>query len=71
MTYRRAIKEETIALNHDWVYNQACRLLHDIYVASHKHISPLLIIKLVQNSKMYMLSVDQAFVKAYIQINLS
>ena len=32
MTHHRAIKEETIAINRDWVYNQACRLSHDIQV---------------------------------------
>ena len=26
---RRAIKEEIIAINRDWVYNQVCRLSHD------------------------------------------
>ena len=30
----RAIKEETIATNRDWVHNQAYRLLHDIHVVS-------------------------------------
>ena len=34
LAYRRTIKEETIAINRDWVYNQACRLLHDINVVS-------------------------------------
>ena len=32
LTHRRAIKEETIAVNPDWIYNQTCRLLHDIHV---------------------------------------
>ena len=32
MTHRRAIKEEIIAINQDWVYNQACRQSHDIQV---------------------------------------
>ena len=32
LTCRHAINEETIALNRDWVYKQACRLLHDIHV---------------------------------------
>ena len=31
---RRAIKEETIAINRDWVYKQACRLSRDIQVIS-------------------------------------
>ena len=36
LTHRRAIiKEETITINRDRVYNQACRLSHDIHVASH------------------------------------
>ena len=35
LPHRRAIKEETMAKNHDWVYNQACRLSHDIHVVSH------------------------------------
>ena len=30
LTHRRAIKEETIAINRDWIYNQAYRLSHDI-----------------------------------------
>ena len=30
----RAIKEETIAINRDLVYNQACRLSHDIQIIS-------------------------------------
>ena len=34
MTHRPVIKEENIAINHDWVYNQACRLTHDIQVIS-------------------------------------
>ena len=34
MTHRRAIKEETIAINQDWVYNQACRQSHGIQVIS-------------------------------------
>ena len=29
-----SIKEETIAINRDWVYNQTCRLSHDIHVIS-------------------------------------
>ena len=33
-THRHAIKGETIAINSDWVYNQACRLSHDIQVIS-------------------------------------
>ena len=39
MTHRRAIKEETIAINRDWVHNQACRLPHDIHVVSHPLIT--------------------------------
>ena len=35
LTHWRAIEEETIGINSDWVYNQACRLLHDIHVVSH------------------------------------
>ena len=35
LTNRRAIKEETIAINRDWVHNQAYRLSHDIHVVSH------------------------------------
>ena len=29
------IEEETIAINSDWVSNQACRLSHNIYVVTH------------------------------------
>ena len=38
-TLHRAIKEETIAINRDWVYNQACRLSQDIHVVSHPFIT--------------------------------
>ena len=34
MTLRRAIKEETVDLNRDLVYNQTCRLSHGIHVIS-------------------------------------
>ena len=34
LTHRREIKEETIAINRDWVYNQAYRPSHDIQVIS-------------------------------------
>ena len=34
LTHGRAIKQETIAMNRDWVYNQARRLSHDIQVIS-------------------------------------
>ena len=37
-TNRRAIKEKTIAINRDWVYNEACRIPHDINVVSHSFI---------------------------------
>ena len=30
--HRRAIEEETIAINHDCVYNQTCRLSRDSHV---------------------------------------
>ena len=33
-TYRRAIKGEAICINCDWIYNQTCRLSHDIHVIS-------------------------------------
>ena len=29
---QRVINEETIAINHDWVYNQTCRFSHAIHV---------------------------------------
>ena len=32
LTQRRAYKEETIAINRNWVYNQICFLSHDIHV---------------------------------------
>ena len=34
LTHRRAVKEEPIAIDRDWVYNQACRILHNIHVES-------------------------------------
>ena len=34
LTHRRAIKVETIAIKCNWVYNQTCRLSHDIHVTS-------------------------------------
>ena len=39
MTHCRAIIEETIAVNHDWIYNQVCRLSHDIQVISNLYIT--------------------------------
>ena len=39
MTYHRAIKEETIAINCERVYNQASRLSHDIHDISHSFIT--------------------------------
>ena len=39
MTHRRAIKEETLAINRDWVHNQARRLSHDAHVVSHSFIT--------------------------------
>ena len=35
LTHRRAIKEKTIAINQDWVNNQAYRLSHDINLVFH------------------------------------
>ena len=34
LTHHRATKEEIIAINRNWVYNQECRLSHDIQVIS-------------------------------------
>ena len=39
MIHRHAIKEETIAINRDWVLNQECRLSHDIQVISNLYIT--------------------------------
>ena len=39
LTHRRAIKEETIAINHDWVYSQICRLSHDNHAIPSIHIT--------------------------------
>ena len=39
LTHRRAIKEATIAINRDWVNNQACTLSHDIQVISNIFIT--------------------------------
>ena len=36
---RRAIKEKTIAINRDWVSNQACRLSHNIHFISNLYIA--------------------------------
>ena len=36
---RRAFEVETIAINRDWVYNQACRLSHDTHAVSHSFIT--------------------------------
>ena len=38
-THSRAIKEETIAINYDWIFKQACRLSHDIHIVSHSFIT--------------------------------
>ena len=32
LTHRHLIKEETIAINRDWVYNKTCRLPHNKHV---------------------------------------
>ena len=32
---RRAIKEETMSINSDWVYNKACSLMCNILVISY------------------------------------
>ena len=34
LSHHIAIKEEAIAINVDWVYNQACRLSHNIHAIS-------------------------------------
>ena len=39
LTHRSAVKEETIAVNRDWVCNQACRLSHDTHAVSHSFIT--------------------------------
>ena len=31
LTRGRAIKEETIAINNDWIYNQLCVMSHNIH----------------------------------------
>ena len=49
MTHRRAIKEETIAINRDWVYNQACRLSHDIHFVSNSFTKLIPKIRLSNN----------------------
>ena len=38
-----------IAIDSDWVFNQACRLSHDIQVTLHKLFNPLL--KLIKQDK--------------------
>ena len=38
MTHRRANQEETIAINCDWVYNQACRLWRDMFCVGQVYI---------------------------------
>ena len=38
LTHRRAIKEQAIAIDRVWVYNQACRLSHDIHVTYPTHL---------------------------------
>ena len=44
---RHAIKEETIAINRDWVYNQACRLSHYIHALWIYMYIPLIIMFLI------------------------
>ena len=39
LTHLRAIKEETMAINRDRVYNQTCRLPHGIHVMSNFFIT--------------------------------
>ena len=56
LTHRRAIKVETIAINRDWVYNQACRLTHDSYAVSHFFITFIafyILFKLISKTKSY------------------
>ena len=45
MTHDRTIKEKTLAINRDWVYNQACR--HDIHVVSHSFLAFNFLFKLI------------------------
>ena len=52
MTHHRAIKEETIAINCDWVNNQACRLSHDSHVVSYSFIAFNNIFKLVAKTRL-------------------
>ena len=52
MIHRRAIKEDTIAINRGWVYDQACRLSHDIYVASHSFITYNYLFKLITKTRL-------------------
>ena len=39
LTHHRAIKEEAIAINSDWVYINACIWSHDIHVVSYFSIT--------------------------------
>ena len=52
LTHRCAIKEETIALNPDWVYNQACRLPHNIHSISHSVIMLNDLFKLIMKRRL-------------------
>ena len=47
------IKEETIAINRDWVHNQACRLSHDIHVVSHSFITFNNLFKLITKISLF------------------
>ena len=39
LTHPHVIKEDGIAFNYDWVYDQACRLSRGIHVMSHSLIT--------------------------------
>ena len=46
LTRRPANKDEAIAIKCDWVYNLACRLLHDIHIVSYLFQSFKLVTKI-------------------------
>ena len=51
LTHPRAIKKEIIAINRDWVYNQACRLSHGNCVVPHPFIAFNYLFKLITKTR--------------------
>ena len=49
--HRRAVKEWSIVINHDWVHNWACSLPHNVWVISYSFIPVNKLLKLFRKVK--------------------